>query len=64
MNELDGGNKLSLMEPDLLTGQTPLHMAVSSGEYAVIKYLILNKADKQARCNQKLTPQDKALQMK
>ena len=43
-----------------MTRETPLHMAVNSGEYSVVKYLLINKADEHATCNLGLTPLAKA----
>lgn len=41
---------------DSLTGEYPLHMAVSSGEYAMVKYLLIKGADKNLKCKVGLTP--------
>lgn len=53
MKELDDRNSnnkhnrgLCVHEASHESGETPLHLAVSSGQYAVVKYLLINKADK------------------
>lgn len=64
VKELDGcsgsSSGLGLNEASTESGETPLHMAVSSGQYAVVKYLLINNADKSLKCKANLTPLDKA----
>jgi len=46
INELEGRKKSDLFDCDCKTGETALHMGVSSGEYSVVKYLLIQGVDK------------------
>lgn len=61
INELEGGNRFNVSDIDQISGETPLHMAVNSGEYPIVKYLLINKANKTLRCKSNMTAYDKAL---